>query len=105
MGEEGAEGNVVFFFSICSLLTYFKSNFIKVSNKEFCCVVRGKCLVMFCPLKLLQNFRSSKAAGEQSACKCDLVYFPLVPGVNNNQWPELDVSYMLYTYVICLIVL
>lgn len=95
-----------FFFLYIFSSHYCRPHFIKVSNKGLCYVVHGKCVVMFCSFGIdYKALGSSNAAGEQSACKCDVFYFTLVPGVNNNQWPKLDVSYMLYTYVICLIVL
>lgn len=93
---------------ICSVLAYCRPHFIEVLNKGLYYAVSRKGVVMFCPLELIilwKAFGSSHAAGVQSACKCNPVYFILVLGVNNNRRPKLDVSYMLYLYVICLIVL
>lgn len=91
---------------ICSVLACCRPRFIKVLNKELYYAVRRKGVVMFCPLELIILWKalgSSNAARVQSACKCDPVYFALVLSLNNNRRPKLDVSYMLYPYVICLI--
>lgn len=93
---------------ICSVLAYCRPHFIKVLNKGLYYAVRGKGVVMFCPLDLIILWKALgviKCIRVQSACKCDPVSFTLVLVVNNNQRPKLDVSYMLYPYVICLIIL
>lgn len=101
-------GFTVWFLCVRSVLAYNRPHFIKVLNKGLYYAVRRKGVVMFCPLELIILWKalgSSNAARVQSACKRDPVYFTLVLSVNNNQRAKLDVSYMLYPYVICLIAL
>lgn len=109
-GEEGRECGLDALWEFCVYVQFWPAAGPIVLNKGLYYAVLRKGVVMFCPLELImlwKAFGSSNAARVQSACKCDPVYFILALRVNNNnnRRPKLDVSYMLYPYVICLIVL
>lgn len=103
--EEEALGNVDWIHcgSFCVyVLAYCRPYYIRVLNKGlYYAWMQKRCCDILSPGILpWKALGSANAAKVQSACKCDPLYFTVL-----DSWQQqLDLSFMFYPYVICVIV-